>query len=69
VSSKLEAHLVFFAFDEEALILLLFVSASANFSFASLAACRSYGSQPIFPPEEIFLLAHNSGLIVNPKGS
>jgi hypothetical protein len=48
---------------------LLFVSASANFSFASLAACRSYGSQPIFPPEEIFLLAHNSGLIVNPKGS
>jgi len=34
-----------------------------------LAACRSYGSQAIFPPEEIFLLAHNSGLIVNPKGS
>ena len=34
-----------------------------------LAACLSYGSQAIFPPEEIFFLAHNSGLIVNPKGS
>jgi len=38
-------------------------------NYAYLAACLSYGSQAIFPPEEIFLLAHNSGLIVNPKGS
>jgi hypothetical protein len=37
VSGPPEAHVAFFVFGAEALILLLFVSASANFSFAYLA--------------------------------